>query len=298
MMHRLAAFSGIKVLTYCILDNHFHILVEVPEQDGEMPDEEVVRRMRFIHDRHTTNTYKSLLQRARKQGDKKKIEKLRKLMMYRMENLSEYMKALKQRFSTWYNRTHGRRGTLWEERFKSVLIEPPDALQDEISNGPCVLMAVANYIDLNPVRAKITDDPKEYRWCGLAEAAAGKAHGSAGLRRLLELKEGRQLCCKEALALYRRSLYLEGDFLFSAEKVRGIMRSGGVIATHELIRCHVRYFNDGLVLGHRSFVDDFFSKRRELFGKKRKTGARHLTAQSFEGLCAIRDLKKEAVARM
>ena len=39
--------------------------------------------------------------------------------------LSECMKTLKLRFSKWYNANHEeRQGTLWNERFRSVLIEP------------------------------------------------------------------------------------------------------------------------------------------------------------------------------
>jgi hypothetical protein len=33
------------------------------------------------------------------------------------------MKLLKQRFTQWYNRRTGRKGTLWEDRFKSVVVE-------------------------------------------------------------------------------------------------------------------------------------------------------------------------------
>ena len=55
------------------------------------------------------------------------------------------MKLLKQRFTQWFNRQRGRKGTLWEERFKSVLVE---------GTGE-VLATMAAYIDLNPVRAGI-----------------------------------------------------------------------------------------------------------------------------------------------
>ncbi len=53
------------------------------------------------------------------------------------------MKELKQRFSRWYNRQTGRFGTLWAERFKSVLVE----------DHPANVETLAAYIDLNPVRA-------------------------------------------------------------------------------------------------------------------------------------------------
>ena len=78
-------------------------------------------------------------------------------------DVSIFMKELKQRFSIQYNRTHGRFWTLWAERFRSVLIE----------GRPLALQTVAAYIDLNPVRAHLLQDPKEYRFCGYAEAHGG-----------------------------------------------------------------------------------------------------------------------------
>ncbi len=50
-------------------------------------------------------------------------EQLRRRLLSRMHDISEYMKSLKQRYTLWYNGVHGRVGTLWSERFKSVLVE-------------------------------------------------------------------------------------------------------------------------------------------------------------------------------
>ena len=47
------------------------------------------------------------------------------------------------------------------ERFKSALLE-----------GGEVLAAVAAYVELNPVRAGLCADPKDYRYSGYAEAFA------------------------------------------------------------------------------------------------------------------------------
>ena len=33
LMWRLADFSGVKLVTYCVMGNHFHALVEVPKRD-------------------------------------------------------------------------------------------------------------------------------------------------------------------------------------------------------------------------------------------------------------------------
>lgn len=42
-------------------------------------------------------------------------------LLARMNDVSAFMKALKQRFSVLYNRSHQRYGTLWADRFKSIL---------------------------------------------------------------------------------------------------------------------------------------------------------------------------------
>ncbi len=70
------------------------------------------------------------------------------------------MKLLKQRFSQWHNARNARKGTLWEERFRSVLVDGAGE----------ALLTMAAYIDLNPVRAGIVQDPKDYRWSGYGEA--------------------------------------------------------------------------------------------------------------------------------
>ncbi len=91
------------------------------------------------------------------------LERVRAKFLRRMWDLSEFMKTLKQKFTGWFNRLHERVGTLWESRFKSVIV-------DGSWNS---LVRVAAYIDLNAVRAGLVEDPKDYRWCGYGEAVAG-----------------------------------------------------------------------------------------------------------------------------
>ena len=93
-----------------------------------------------------------------------------------MLDLSAFVRDLKYRFSRWFNRREGRRGTLWEDRFKSVLVE----------GGEEALLAMAAYIDLNPVRAGMVEDPAEYRWSGYGEACAGRREARRGLGVILE----------------------------------------------------------------------------------------------------------------
>jgi len=37
LMRRLEQFSGVQVVTYCLMENHFHLLVRVPQRDKQLP---------------------------------------------------------------------------------------------------------------------------------------------------------------------------------------------------------------------------------------------------------------------
>lgn len=56
-----------------------------------------------------------------------------------------------------FNARHGRTGTLWEGRYKACLVD----------NGGYVLRC-QRYIDLNPVRARMTGDPRAFAWSSCA----------------------------------------------------------------------------------------------------------------------------------
>ena len=49
MLWQVSDFCGVEVLTYCIMDNHFHVLVRVPEQDIEVTDAELLRRFKVLY---------------------------------------------------------------------------------------------------------------------------------------------------------------------------------------------------------------------------------------------------------
>ncbi|MEI8021664.1 MAG: transposase [Schlesneria sp.] len=68
-------------------------------------------------------------------------------------NLSEGMRDLDGGYGSLFNQRHEREGPLYQGRFKSVLVES-DVHAWEVSR----------YVHLNPVRAKLTSDPFQYRW--------------------------------------------------------------------------------------------------------------------------------------
>ena len=80
------------------------------------------------------------------------------------------------------------------------------------------LRTIAAYIDLNPVRAGLVDDPKDYRWCGYAEALGGSKRASKALCRVLGV--AMDSWNTGGLDAYRSLLLDEGIEAGEAEKDR------------------------------------------------------------------------------
>ena len=70
--------------------------------------------------------------------------------------------SLGRRYVQYINRTCQRTGTLWDSRYKSSVIQV----------DTCLLVC-QRYIELNPVRAAMVDDPAHYRWTSYRHNALG-----------------------------------------------------------------------------------------------------------------------------
>ena len=77
--------------------------------------------------------------------------------------LSALMQNLGQRYVQYVNRTYGRTGTLWEGRFRSCVAE-----------SARYVLACYRYIELNPVRAGMVDQPESYSWSSYRANAEGR----------------------------------------------------------------------------------------------------------------------------
>jgi hypothetical protein len=268
--------------------------VEVPAPKKDFTDEELLQRLEKLSGMTHAGMIRQQLESFRKQWWNDQAEMIRKLLLDRMYDVSAFMKLLKQRFSQWYNRKHQRTGTLWEQRFRSVLVQ---------GNGE-TLATMAAYIDLNPVRAGLVEDPRDYRWCGYAAAMGGDGESVEGLKEVL-LGVGREGATSQAvLADYRvwmvgkgeerEGLKEDGSPLrkgFSREEALAVIAAKGQLPVEEYLRCRVRYFTDGAVLGSREFVDEIFVAFKDRFGVKRKDGARRMKGLEL-GIYALRNLQK------
>jgi len=120
-------FSGCRVLSYCVMSNHYHILLEVPPMPAKgLSDMELLRRLGVLYGEAFVKSVEDELVAARTEGgleggNPARVAEIHGRFIYRMHSLSEFMKSMLQRFTRWFNRTHDRTGTLWEERFKSVI---------------------------------------------------------------------------------------------------------------------------------------------------------------------------------
>ena len=175
MLRRWSAFSGIQVLTHCLMDNHFHLLLFVPRSE-KVDHAEILNRLAFVWPEEKVEGWRDYYENAGPELQHAMDEALRE----RMGDLPQFMRVLKQSFSAWFNATHDRKGTLWDGRYRSVVVE----------GNPLALMSVAAYIDLNPVRAGLCDDPKNCPWSGYGDASGGNAASREGLERLVRLSRG------------------------------------------------------------------------------------------------------------
>ena len=82
---------------------------------------------------------------------------------------------------------------------------------------------------------------------------------------------------------------------FSAETVSAVLDAGGTLPLNELLRCRVRYFTDGAVLGSKAFVEDIFQRHRDRFSPRRQTGARAMAGAQWGDLCTVRRLTLDVI---
>jgi len=310
LMRRWEAFCQVRVLTYCVMDNHFHILVEVPERPEQDPsDGELVEHLGLIYGAGTVEWVRQELAGWRATGQEERAEGLRERFLARMWDLSWFMRQLKQAYTRWFNKRHGKKGHLWEEKFKSVLVEEGRAAR-----------VVAGYIDLNPVRAGIVGEAGDYRWSGWGEAEAGEGKAREGIVQVMVERELGMAGAERAVAEgwdWRRArrayagLMAEdrgresgreserersGEGAGSGGAGKGVAARRGRpvrearVGEGEMMRRKVRYFVDGMVIGTREFVDGVFRLTREWFPEKRRDGARRMAGAETE-LRTMRELR-------
>ncbi|RPI75794.1 MAG: hypothetical protein EHM45_14435 [Desulfobacteraceae bacterium] len=256
LIRRLSKVYFTEVLGFCIMGNHFHLLVKmlVPE---EFSNEDLQKRYKLYY------------------GGKNKIGMTQGQIPFyqnRWSNLSEYVKEIKQTFSKYYNRTHDRKGYFWSERFKSLIVD----------NGETLINCLA-YIDLNPVRAGIVAKPEEYRWNSL-----GYHVQTRNKEEFLSLDFGlTEFDVKqesERLQYYRKYVYEKGGL------AKGKEQKGSDLTALDRFKYRTRYFSDSGIIGTKEFVNRLYQQFKNHFGSRHEKEPR--TIRGLEGIYSLKRLSE------
>ena len=262
LLQRLGRLYVVDVLAVTVMSNHFHAILFAP---GDSPSEEdTCLRYAAYYDnkRHLTPGTPECRRMA---------EQLR--------DISWFMHDLEYQFSAWFNRTRSvrRRGHLWADRFKHTLLEEGVAVWD-----------AWKYIEMNPVRAGMVEDPAAYRFCSFgAWSGTGRhpferaveARLMPRFKGLLQVRNQ-----KELYAAMRQDFALLKTLRQPLQVIeKAVWDAARPLAFSTLASRRMRYWTDGLVIGSKLFVTQVMTAARgaEHMGKRRLSVA---AEETFDGL--------------
>jgi hypothetical protein len=252
-------------------------------------DDELLRRYRVLHPHPKGVRYRgiklSVVEAHLRAGTEFGLE-WRRRQIAQMGDISHFMKIVKQQLTAWFNRRHSRTGTPWGGRFKNTLVEEDSG----------ALLSIGTYIDLNPVRAGLVRDPKDYRFSGYAEAVAGDHRAREGIRRIAGMATW-----KQANTEYRKLLYAiavkprtKGRSL-PIEEFEKIVRQDGKIPLADALRCRVRRFTDSVVFGTTEFVARHLADFQRANKRKRRGDPCPMPpVKGWEKLATLRGLRRNS----
>jgi REP element-mobilizing transposase RayT len=292
ILRKQAGFCGVDVLAYCVMGNHFHLLISVPS-GVDVSDSELLRRYRLLYsEKHCPpsaplpDVLAHLLEVNGEEG-----QVMRDRLLARMHDLSAFVRELKQRFGIWYNHRHENKGTIWSDRFHSVLVEASAE----------ALSTVAAYIDLNPVRAGLVSDPAAYHYSSFGRAMGGNREARRGYERVFCLSAP----WKVVLPSYNLILYGKGERSKGAigkdlgciapEMARRVIEHHGKLPLSDVLRLRVRYFTAGTAIGSASFLKQVADGLRESHGLERKRDDYPMRSAEWGNLRSFRNLQVEPV---
>jgi REP element-mobilizing transposase RayT len=145
----LSSLFAIDVCAYAVMNNHYHLVLKLcPEQLDELDDDEIIERWCAL--------FKGplLIQRYRDGDDLKPFERttvsdIVNVWRKKLASISWFMRCLNQPIARQANLEDECTGKFWESRFASQALKSEEAL-----------ISCMAYVDLNPLRAGISDRPE------------------------------------------------------------------------------------------------------------------------------------------
>lgn len=267
LIQRMSALFFTEIYGYCIMGNHFHLLVKMIPEHRFTDDEVKARLVRFYGEKRTP-------------VEDGQLPTLRE----KLASLSEFVREIKVNFTRFFNKRYRRRGYFWGDRFKSLIVE----------QGETLINCLA-YIDLNPVRAGIVQKPEEYRWSSLGyHTQTGNKAGF--LSTDFGLSEFNVKSKKERVRRYRRYVYeagaiQPGDKTYTKtigdEVINKERKKNFKITRTDRFIYRTRYFTDSGIIGSREFVSDTYRQFKHLF-----QSIHEKSPKAVKGLDGIFSLKR------
>ena len=194
LLRKAAAFSGVRLEAWCVMDNHFHIVCGVVKPDGPVPEAEVVRRISIRKGERFAAELAEHWSDLRSCGLDSVADAALDGWRARMHDVSQFAKTFKELVNVSYKAfIRGSAGSvpycgsIWSGRFKSTLVE-----------GGRYLATCVRYVELNPVRAGMVSQAKAYAYSSANEPKASEINGLAGcvpeaalLRRVAQVGNGK-----------------------------------------------------------------------------------------------------------
>ena len=282
LVSEVSRLYTIELLSVVVMSNHYHIVCAAP---AELPSKsEVMEHWRAYYGGGSDVSGPAGAKRggaARAEpnwDDPATVEALSR----RMRDISSFVKDVQQRFTCWFNRTRAkrRRGTLWADRFKNVILE-----------GETALWECLKYVEMNPVRARLCEDPGEYRFSTWGRLAGSGAHPfESNLVRHLRLYLGEaagRMADREVIRELRADMArvaaaergATSEEIFEAERAA---RQGDGFALS--VKRRVRYWSDGAVIGSKLFVRTIGA---EVFDPRRAARKRLARARAESGAVGV-----------
>jgi len=160
LLKRSAAFSGVELKAYCIMDDHFHFVCKVAKPDEPVDEKEILKRIAFLKGEKFAKRISGHWAQLRDSGLECQAEEELARWRGRMHDISEMTKTFKELVNVAYKRRRPHCGGLWSGRFKSTIVEDGKYL------ATCV-----RYVELNPVRARMVNRANDYAFSSRNSAA-------------------------------------------------------------------------------------------------------------------------------
>jgi REP element-mobilizing transposase RayT len=278
LLEKFSSAFFITIKNFCLMSNHVHLVLAHQENEAKnASEEELLLRYRLIYGENAKPPAGSYdLNSAVIPDEDLGIERLRQ----RLSSISRFVQELKQSFRKWYNKNHDFKGYLWSGRYDSVILD----------QGEAELVCSA-YIDLNPLRANIVEQPEDYRWSGLGlrvrkpkhlkklstmialpvPLLPGQKSPGPGSKTLWKSRNVNELALYWYQEFVHRSggVKRKGKANLPSELLQDVIRLHGELGIGDTFRCRVRNITGGIALGGYSFICNIQKKMKRKFVRPR-----------------------------